>query len=150
MGYELEYADNGRKVILSCYDSFSGAELINIVTELYSDEKRLKKVRYQLCDVTRVIKLDMSNNDVKVLVDLEKKAGKINRERMIAIAADRDLAYGMARVWKSYMDVMVWGIRTMIFRNKDTALLWFDGNARVQQPVSSVSGSEFSVLHREA
>jgi hypothetical protein len=147
MGYELEFVDNGRKVILSCYDSFSGADLIDIIAEVYSDEDRLKKLRYQLCDVTRVTELDMSNNDVKALIELEKKAVRINRDRMIAVTATSEITYGMARVWKSYMDVMVWDIKSMIFRDREAAFLWFEGNSKM--PESASSGSEPSVLPRE-
>ncbi|MDH5524355.1 MAG: hypothetical protein OEY01_10245 [Desulfobulbaceae bacterium] len=132
MGYELEYGDNGRELVVSCCDSFSGADWVTVVAGLYSDGEMIKKIRRQLFDLTRVSSLAMSNEEVRELVELEKETAEINRDRVIAVVAVGGMSYGMGRVWKSYMDVMVPGVMTMIFKDLESARLWLNGNSKVE------------------
>ena len=122
MPAELKYFDGGIGAIIIGKGHLTGKELIETIKEVLRSEENTRKYKYSLLDLTLIEGSDVSNADIMAIVDLQAKASKINPDRVFAVAANEDLAFGLSRVWEA-QSYGVEGERT-VARSREEAESW--------------------------
>jgi 5'-3' exonuclease len=123
MPLEFSYTeDNGIKV--KGVGKVTALDLLNANKNIYENEEKIKSIRYQLCDFTHVKEIEISTNDVLSIADQDNRAAAINSDMIYAIVGDKDVIYGLARMWQSYVDRS--GCETGVFRSMEEAQKWID------------------------
>ena len=98
-------------------------ELVEVLKKhLTQDKEKLGKYRYSLLDWTAVLKFDVSSKAVDLIAGYCKKSSIFNPEVVVAQVADKDVAFGLARMWEILTDATDWEI--MVFRNREDAEAW--------------------------
>jgi hypothetical protein len=75
--------------------------------------------RVELVDLTGVVSEDVDTAVLREIADNLKRATKIQR---MAVLADRELHYGLARMFQAYASDSPVAVR--VFRDRDEALAW--------------------------
>lgn len=127
MPVEVSYRDDGG-VVLTGQGRLSGEELIEINNAIYASDERIRAISYQLCDFTSVNDFGVTSAEVQYLVVQDSEASKINPGMLIAVVAEQDVAYGMARIWASYNDDPSLG--KAVFRELAEAEAWLEDQLR--------------------
>jgi hypothetical protein len=90
---------------------------------LMQDEDKLKKYRYSLSDYTGVTKAATSTEAITLIANLCKRVAKISPEAVVvAVVANQDMIYGLARMSQILMDETGW--EHQVFRNREDAESW--------------------------
>ena len=95
---------------------------------LTADKEKFKRYRYSLSDYTAVTKVEVSADDVRLIAKLSVYASNLNPELVVAIVADRDVSYGLSRLWQLSTDESEWEI--LVFRSRDDAEAWLRERCR--------------------
>ena len=84
--------------------------------------RETESIRYQLVDWTKAEGIDLTKSDMQRMTALLIDAVRVNGQLHVAIVGDRDLFYGIARMWQSSDKVT--NERVMVFRNMPDAKKW--------------------------
>jgi hypothetical protein len=122
MSVEIKLLDRGIGIFIKWKGLLTGQELINTLTEIYRSEENAKKLKYSIADFTHVESVDMSNSEIQVIAEIHKNAAKMSPDRVLALAASKDLAFGLSRVWEANIYETQW--ETIIVRSMDEAESW--------------------------
>ena len=123
MPLEIKDCDSGLGNIILGRGILTDYEYIKSLTEhLNQDQEKFSKYKFSLTDVTAVTKLDLSTESINIIANLCIEASKVNPDPIVAIAANRDLMYGLARMYEALVDRTDW--ETMVFRSKKEAVEW--------------------------
>jgi len=134
----------GRGNILIGSGIFTGKEYIDALKKhLEQDKEKFKKYKYSLTDLTAVTETkEWPTSDIDRSVNLCEHAAQINHDAVIAIVADKDLIFGLARMWEIMMDATNWDI--MVFRTRDAAETWIKETVKnkfgIEVPTIAFSG----------
>lgn len=104
--------------------------LMLLERHLQQDEEKYKEYRYSLTDLTAVTQVEeVSTSDIHMSVNLCKQSAKINPDAIVAIVANKDILFGLSRMWEILMDGKTgWDI--MVFKTRDTAETWIKEKAK--------------------
>lgn len=123
MPVEKRETDDGLGVIIIGSGSVTEAEYLDFYTrELSQGPDACKNCRYSLHDYSEVTSVTIASSAVGQIASFSKKAAEANPDCVTAIVADKDIIFGLARMWEiqssdAQMDVMV-------FRNREDAEAW--------------------------
>ena len=98
--------------------------LDSYIEHLTQDENKFRIYRYSLADYTAATDIDVSNDAIHTIVEYCRRASKINPKPIVAIVANQDLAFGLARMWEILVDAVDW--ETMVFRKREDAEAWIE------------------------
>jgi len=123
MPIEIRDTDNSIGNIIKGLSDVTSEEYITaMVNHLSQDNEKLKRYRYSLSDYTKVDKVGVSSAAINYVANLCKKAAAVNRDIIIGIAAEKDIAFGLSRMWELLSAETGW--ETMVFRTKADAENW--------------------------
>jgi hypothetical protein len=123
MPIEIRDLDEGRgNLIIGSGTVTSEEYLTTHKAHLTQAEDKFRKYRYSLCDYTTVTKVEISSKDVQLIAKLSKDAAAVNPDAVVAVVADRDVIYGLSRMWQISSDGTQWEIR--VFKSTDDAKKW--------------------------
>lgn len=122
MSIEINYMDNGMGIVLIGKGTVAGREIMDAKRRIFSTEEKMKKYRYGLIDFSGVDDLKAYGAEVDGLVQLDRDAAEIIPEAVVAIAAEKDIAFGLSRMWQAYMGGIPWEIN--VFRSRNEAEVW--------------------------
>lgn len=124
MTIEIIDTDKGRGNIIIVSGKLKTKEYVEELWEhLTQDAEKFRKYNYSLVDYTAVKEVeDFPSNQVQFVADMCKKAVQINPDIVVALVADKDLIFGLVRMWEILMDEIGWD--TMVFKTRDGAENW--------------------------
>ena len=123
MPIEIKDIDGGVGVIITAFGQLTEKEWVDAhVEHLTQDENKFKKYRFSLSDYTAVTKVEVSNSAIYKIAKYGERAAQINPLPVVALAANQNLSYGLARMWEFLVDNTDW--ETMAFRNRGDAETW--------------------------
>lgn len=124
MPISIEYLEDGG-VISRVEGSVTGAEIKEANDIIYGSPDKIRKIVYQIADLTNVSDVNFSNSELMALSSQDENASKINPNMYIAIVGKKDVIYGLARVWESFSYNSPF--ETMVFRKMEDAQQWIRG-----------------------
>ena len=66
--------------------------------------------------------MEVSKSEIEAIAEIHKNAEKISPDRVVAVAASKDIAFGLSRVWDANIGESQWE-RTIV-RSRDEAESW--------------------------
>jgi len=100
----------------------TGSDLIKLNDIIYESPEKIKKIAYQICDLSNVSSTSISTLELEHVASQDKKASESNPNMLIAIVGEDDLTYGLARMWEAYSYNSPF--ETMVFREIEDAHQW--------------------------
>ena len=123
MPIEIRDLDGGLGNIILGRGTVTEAEYVDVLKKhLTQDKAKFKKYRCSLIDLTAVSKVEVSTKAIKLIAEHCMSAAIGNSEIVVAEVADKDLIFGLARMWEILTDATDWEI--MVFRNREDADDW--------------------------
>ena len=122
MPVEFKYLDRGIGILLVGEGLLTGQELIDALTEIYRSEENAKKLKYSILDLTHVERVDVSNAEIMIIVQKHKNVAKTTPDKVLAVAASKDIAFGLSRMWETHVEEIQW--ETNIARSRDEVDSW--------------------------
>ncbi len=121
MPVRIEYTKDGIGVVLCHEGDVTCEELINSISNVYSDERYLR-LKYWIGDRTGCTKFLADANCLQRIADLNKKESLRNPGILLALVSPKDIQFGMSRMFQTISDDSLF--QTKIFRNLETAKEW--------------------------
>ena len=129
MPVSLKFLDNGYGAVATAIGHLDGADAVEAVRKVNASDLTQTPVLYALFDFNSITALDFSTTQLHEAADIAVAAAKKKKNgRIVAVCAKQDLAFGLARMWKVFVDKTGW--ETMIFRDRSEAVAWI--KARVE------------------
>ena len=129
MPLEIKDCDGGLGNIIEGRGFVRDQEIIDFFKgHLTQDKEKFIKYRYSLADYTAATKTDVSNESVNFIAELCVEASKVNPDPIVAVAANNDLFYGLARMYEALIYRTEW--ETMVFRSRKEAVEWIKKKAK--------------------
>ena len=122
MPYTASYVDDGRGVHKTGTGLVTGLEIFSVAMQESMDEARARKLRYCLVDFTGVTDMKVTPEDVRRIVEMNRKTATFAPGALVAIVAATDLPYAMARLWHTLADDLGW--KSNIFHTRPDAVAW--------------------------
>jgi hypothetical protein len=121
MPLEIRYFRDGYGLECIGTGVVTGEDLKKANEAVYSDE-RLPALKYQLVDLLKAERFDVSNEDAIEIAEQDVAASETSPNMLIAVVAERDLPFGIARMWEAF--AFEGAVETMVFREREEALAW--------------------------
>lgn len=123
MPIDIKVLHDGVGVLYLCHGTVTGKDFIEANRQLLTDNERIKQVRYGLIDETAIDDINMSESEMLTITAQDKKlAGLVPPGAIVAVVAKGDFAFGLARIWESFIEHTGW--ETMTFRARWKAESW--------------------------
>lgn len=129
MPITLEGRQDGAGVIYHCQGDMTIDDYFRagITFLAYPDE--IKKWRYAIIDLSFVTSMQINSNDIHSVVEQNKRIAALAVPGvLIAVAAPKDLGYGLSRMWEILNEQIGW--ETMTFRARAEADTWIRQRAK--------------------
>jgi len=138
MPIDVRDLDEGLGILISGTGIVTDEEYVNSHKKYLSqDTKKLKKYRYSLSDYTAVTEAATSNEAITQIATLCKRASKVNPEAVVAVVANQELIYGLARMSQILMDETGWAHE--VFRNREDAEFWIKERVKVKYGIGDLT-----------
>ena len=85
------------------------------------DPAQFKKISYVISDWSKVTKVTHTTEEIRELAIMTRQRLEFNPELLFAIIVPRDLLYGLARMWHTYLGE---ARRAGLFRTREEAEIW--------------------------
>jgi len=131
MPIRVHFREDGG-VIAEITGAVRARDLVKMNESLYETPEHIRAIRYQICDLTGVTDVDVPSAEMTQLAKQDTQAAASNPNMLIAMVGDRDLTYGLARMWEAYAAGP--GLETMVFRNRAAAEEWIRGKLGEMRP----------------
>lgn len=127
MPLSISMTDDGG-LLIEAHGTITDADLQVGNDALYNDVALTKRLRYQLMDVSGAERIDISSEQLARAGEADRKALAINPHMRIAVVVSRDVAYGIARIWRAYADMHADQSDSFrIFKSRKEAHDWIEG-----------------------
>ncbi len=123
--FEISYRSDGG-VILSWKGLVTGKELIDAFSEIYATDEQIKRIAYQLVILTKSDEIMVTADDLRRVASLDIEASKVNPKMLVAVVGDRDIVFGLSRMWEVFVDDAP--LNTSVFRTLEDAEAWLKLN----------------------
>ena len=143
MPVEFKFLDDGIGVLIVGKGHVSGQELINVLDDIYSSEEKVIKLKYTIVDLTSILTMDVSNADIEFMHIKHQKIAKISPDRVVALIANKDLPFGISRMWEAIVSDIPWEIN--VFRSKNKADAWLKETVKKEFNIDITSNSTRTV-----
>ena len=123
MALNVKYLDGGLGVFAEVSGNLNGSELLTAVTEVNSRNLAEKPILYTFFDFNGVMAVNISIDQVRAAADLAVKGSRTqSARRVVAIYAQDDLPFALARMWQVLVNETGW--ETYVFRQRPQATIW--------------------------
>ena len=123
--FEVTTRDDGG-IILTWEGPVTGKELIDAFSEIYATDEQIKRIAYQLIVVTKSEEIMVTADELRRVAALDIRASKVNPNMLVAVVGDRDIVFGLARMWETFVDDAP--LKTGTFRTLEDAEDWLKLN----------------------
>ena len=129
MPIDIEGRQDGAGVIYYCHGDMTFDDLFQAGMGFLASPEEIKKWRYSIVDLTSVAAMHLSSDDIRSVVDQNKRIAALAHPGvLVAVAAPKDLGYGLARMWEILLEQIGW--ETMTFRSRPEADTWIRQRAK--------------------
>jgi len=123
MPLKVEYLDGRRGIFSEASGQLTGAELLLAMADVNSPALTNAPILYTFFDFNGVTGLDITTAQVRRAAELSIKAARNQSVgRVVAIYANDDLQFALARMWQILADYTGWDTR--VFRDRADAAVW--------------------------
>ncbi|MCE0558357.1 MULTISPECIES: hypothetical protein [unclassified Motilimonas] len=113
---------NDGGVIIQATGVINVNDIREIKSTLYTDNHSIKNIHYQILDYSQAQDLDLSHEDIWKMALRDKEALQINPHMLIAVISEKDVIYGLSRMWNAYTETTP--LNTGVFRDLANAEEW--------------------------
>jgi hypothetical protein len=129
MPIDIKILHDGVGILYLCHGTVTGKDFIEANKQILTDNEQLKQVRYGLIDETAIDDIHMSESEMLTITAQDKKiASFVPPGAIVAVVAKGDFAFGLARIWESFIEYTGW--ETMTFRTRGKAEGWIKGKVK--------------------
>ena len=121
MPMSIDYIGDGG-IIIRGEGLITGSEIIEANDIIYESPDKIKKIKYQICDLTNASDYSTSESELRAISNQDKKASEINPKMFIAVVGEKDVIFGLARMWEAFSYDSP--LETMVFRKMEDAQQW--------------------------
>jgi len=119
----IEGRQDGVGIIYHCYGHMTIGDFFQAGNGFLAYPEEIKKWRYAIVDLTSAGNMQISSDEIRSVVEQNKRIASIAHAGVIlAVAAPRDLGFGLSRMWEILMEQIGW--ETMTFRSLEEADDW--------------------------
>ena len=122
MPYTATYVDEGKGLHKEGVGLVTGLEIYTNCMHESLDEERSRKVRYCLIDFSGTTEMKATPDDIRRIVEMNRKLASFTPGAFIAIIAPTPLPYALARLWHTLSDDLGW--KSNVFHARPDALAW--------------------------
>ena len=122
MPIEVKYLDDGKGFLFIGRGAVTGKDILRAYEEIYSSEEKTRKYKCALTDLSSITDFDVSTPEVEEIARLHMGVAEMNPDAVVAIAAPKDTAFGISRMWQAHVARTTWEIK--VFRASDEAKMW--------------------------
>jgi hypothetical protein len=122
MTIAIKYTDDRKGAILVGSGRLKGAEFIAANNELFARDFAAEPLLYILFDGDGATSVDVTVQDIQEIAQQDVEASGKLPHISVAVFAQDELAYGLARMWQVYVDASGW--QTAVFRDRASAVTW--------------------------
>jgi hypothetical protein len=124
MPIDVKVLHDGVGIMYLCHGTVTGKDFIEANKQLLgSSRENLKRVRYGIVDAMTIDDIHMSESEMLTITAQDKKiASLVPPGTIVAVIAKGDFAFGLARMWESFIEHTGW--ETMTFRTRWKAESW--------------------------
>ena len=123
MSCKIHYVDNGLGTVIKISGIFEAEELFTSLEEhLKEPKKALSKIIFHITDYSEVTEVNASEEEIQKVVDISLKFMEKNSQLIVAIIADEEKAFKIARLWGISLEDAPWNIQ--VFRECEEAHIW--------------------------
>jgi hypothetical protein len=141
MPYTASYVDDGKGVYKEGTGIVTGFEILSSALH-ESLNKARPQVRYGLVDFSQATDFKVTTQDVRRLVEVNRKLAAATPGELVAVVAPAELSYAMARLWHTLSDDIGW--KSNVFRHRSEAVAWL--KKEIQASDGSRDLTEFPFL----
>jgi len=120
--YTTELLDDGALLVFKGSGVLTGLELIETTRKLVESGDAVRRVRRTLALFDQVTQVDVSADDVRRLIEVDRSLVELIPRTTIAIVAPKDELFGLSRMWEMMVGVPGW--ETRVFRSRADAEAW--------------------------
>jgi hypothetical protein len=123
MPIDIKVLHDGMGILYLCHGTVTGKDFIEANKRVLTFKEHLKQVRYGLIDETAIDDIHMSESEMMTIAAQDKKIARlVPPGAIVAVIAKGDFAFGLARIWESFIEHTGW--ETMTFRTRWKAESW--------------------------
>jgi len=123
MPIDIKILHDGRGIMYLCHGTVIGKDFIEANKRILTFSEHLKNVRYGLIDATAIDDIHIAESEMVMITAQDKKiAGLVAPGAVVAVISKSDVAFGLARMWESFIEHTGW--ETMTFRTRWKAESW--------------------------
>ena len=123
---------DGQGVVFTFNGVLKGDEIYSASQQLYTDAN-LRRLRYQIVDLTRVSRIEISTRQIQALAELDCQAATFAGGFFVASVVSHDLQESISQFYRAYLECSA--IDAKIFRTLTMARNWVQekmGNTQIQ------------------
>jgi hypothetical protein len=129
MPITIEGRQDGAGIIYHCHGDMTIDDLFQAGIRFLAFPEEIKKWRYTIVDLTSVESMNITSDDIRSVVEQNRRIAAIACPGvLIAVAAPKDLGYGLARMWEILMEQIGW--ETVSLRSRSEAEAWIRRRAK--------------------
>jgi hypothetical protein len=133
MPYTASYVDGGKGVYKEGTGIVTGFEIFSSALH-ESLNKARPRIRYGLVDFSHATDFKVTPQDVRRIVEMNRKLATVTPGELVAVVAPAELTYAMARLWLTLSDDIGW--KSNVFRHRSEAIAW------LKKEIRASAGSE--------
>jgi hypothetical protein len=128
MPIDIKYLDKGTGVLHVGRGTLTGKEILEAKLATFGSEERTKRYQYGLIDYSQVDDVLISSQELATVVGYDKRAAKIAPGIPVVIVGEKDIVFGLARMWEAFMLDAGW--ETHVFRSREQSEDWIRARVR--------------------
>lgn len=130
MGIELKVTDDEQGVVLTYSGFISDGEYREAMLAHFAEPpESFQRYRYSISDFLAISEIDIETDTIALIAGQTAAAAEKNPDVVVAMVADKDLYFGLSRMWASMAEPLPWDMR--VFRTREEADDWV--RQRVQE-----------------
>lgn len=130
MPIKVKYLDNGIGFIFIGEGLITGDDIINSNKIIFSHRERMKKYKYGLVDYSNIAQFNVSSSEIEIIASQDKKASNYIPDGVLAVIAQKDLEFGVSRMWAMIVENSGVQWETMVFRSRQDGEAWIKERIR--------------------
>jgi hypothetical protein len=123
MPLTLRYLNERQGVFAEASGQLTGSELISAMATVNAPTLAEAPVLYTFFDFNGVTGVGITTDQIRAVAELALTGSRYQSvPRLVAIHAEADLTFALARMWQVFVDETGW--ETMVFRKRTQAVDW--------------------------
>ena len=127
MNFTVTLSKNRDYFFIETSDKTSADDIEKFLTDIFSDSS-WKNGMHLLFDNRKENLSELSNIEVEIIAGKFLQFNEYLKNSKIALVMPKDLSYGIARMWETYVSLNNASFETQVFRSVKNAREWIENN----------------------